>query len=389
MADTFYFSRDTKVYLVQRTTASASAYIRWEIPVLDGFSFSQGTNTSEITLNEMQEHSTNKSRRSRQMFTDSYAPAEWSFSTYMRPFASSNGATGGWEANGSDDIHHSVEEPLWANFVAANTGAPSATSTEFAWADGVVGTTSGSTIDFTGSEKAELGTFDLYFEMGGAGSGTKTIYKIAGCCVNSASIDFDIDGIATINWSGFGKIISEESALPTSSTTIINEGVSGTGNFIRNRLTTLQAAGNAGGSSVTYGLTLTGGNITFENNISFLTPETLGVVNQPLGHVTGTRSVSGNFTCYLNAESNASADLFENIIEDTDQIVNDFSLTFNIGGASTPKVAITVPNAHLEVPTHSIDDIISIETNFHGLPASIDPDSNADNYEAKIVYTGA
>ena len=295
----------------------------------------------------------------------------------------------GWEANGSDDIHHSVEEPLWANFVAANTGAPSATSTEFAWADGVVGTTSGSTIDFTGSEKAELGTFDLYFEMGGAGSGTKTIYKIAGCCVNSAAIDFDIDGIATINWSGFGKIISEESALPTSSTTIINEGVSGTGNFIRNRLTTLQAAGNAGGSSVTYGLTLTGGNITFENNISFLTPETLGVVNQPLGHVTGTRSVSGNFTCYLNAESNASADLFENIIEDTDQIVNDFSLTFNIGGASTPKVAITVPNAHLEVPTHSIDDIISIETNFHGLPASIDPDSNADNYEAKIVYTGA
>ena len=390
MADTFYFSRDTKVYLVQRTTASATAFIRWEIPVLDGFSFSQGTNTSEITLNEMQEHSTNKSRRSRQMFTDSYAPAEWSFSTYMRPFASSNGASGGWEANGSDDIHHSVEEPLWANFVAANTGAPSATSTEFAWADGVAGTTSGSTIDFTGSEKAELGTFDLYFEMGGAGGGTKTIYKIEGCCVNSAAIDFDIDGIATINWSGFGKIISEESALPTGNTvTIINEGVSGTGNFIRNRLTTLQAAGNAGGSSVTYGLTLTGGNITFENNISFLTPETLGVVNQPLGHVTGTRSVSGNFTCYLNAESNASADLFENIIEDTDQIVNDFNLVFNIGGASTPKVAITVPNAHLEVPTHSIDDIISIETNFHGLPASIDPDSNADNYEAKIVYTGA
>ena len=26
-----------------------------------------------------------------------------------------------------------------------------------------------------------------------------------------------------------------------------------------------------------------------ENNITFLTPETLGVVNQPLGNVTGTR----------------------------------------------------------------------------------------------------
>ena len=391
MADTFYFSRDTKVYLVQRTTNAAASFIRWEIPVLDGFSFSQATNVSEITLNEMQEHSSNKSRRSRQMFTDSYAPAEWSFQTYMRPFKAAPGSGTVWEASAADAIHHSVEEPLWANFVANNTGQPSDGSNEFAWSDGIVGTTSGSTIDFTGSETAALGTFDLFFEMGGAGGGTKTIYKIEGCVVNSASIDFDIDGIATINWSGMGSIISEEAALPTSNTTIINEGAGATdtGNFIRNRLTTLEAAGNAGGSSVTYGLTLTGGNITFENNITFLTPETLGVVNQPIGHVTGTRSVSGNFTCYLNAESNASADLFENIIEDTDQITNDFNLVFNIGGASTPKVAITVPNAHLEVPTHSIDDIISIETNFHGLPASIDPGSTVDNYEAKIVYTGA
>lgn len=390
MADTFYFSRDTKVYLVQRTTNSATSYVRWEIPVLDGFSFSQGTNTSEITLNEMQEHSTNKSRRSRQMFTDSYAPAEWSFQTYMRPIKAVPGGGTVWESGSADAAHHSIEEPLWANFVANNTGQPSSGTDEFAWSDGVVANgTTNTKIEFTGSETAALGTFDLYFEMGGAGGGTKTIYKIAGCVVNTASIDFDIDGIATINWSGMGSIISEESALPTSNTTIINEQIDSTSNFIRNRLTTLQAAGNAGGSSVTYGLTLTGGNITFENNITFLTPETLGVVNQPIGHVTGTRSVSGNFTCYLNAETNASADLFENIIEDTDQIVNDFDLTFNIGGAGTPKVAINMPNCHLEVPSHSIDDIISIDTNFHALPASIDPGATDTNYEAVITYTGA
>ena len=47
MADTFYYSRDTKVHL----TDSAGAI--YKIPVLDGFSFSQATNTSEITLNEM------------------------------------------------------------------------------------------------------------------------------------------------------------------------------------------------------------------------------------------------------------------------------------------------------------------------------------------------
>jgi len=41
-----YFSRDVKVY-VQTGTAI------WEVPVLDGFSFSQATNSVEVTLNEM------------------------------------------------------------------------------------------------------------------------------------------------------------------------------------------------------------------------------------------------------------------------------------------------------------------------------------------------
>ena len=128
-----------------------------------------------------------------------------------------------------------------------------------------------------------------------------------------------------------------------------------------------------GNHPATYNLVLTGGNITISNNITFLTPETLGVVNQPLGHVTGTRSVSGNFTCYLNAEDDSSAELFENIIEDTTKITNDFTLIFKIGGATaTPRVELNMAECHLEVPTHSIDDVISIETNFHALPSTID-----------------
>ena len=47
MADTFYYSRDTKVHL----TDSAGAI--YKLPVLDGFSFSQATNATEVTLNEM------------------------------------------------------------------------------------------------------------------------------------------------------------------------------------------------------------------------------------------------------------------------------------------------------------------------------------------------
>ena len=39
MADTLYFSRDTKVFVKIDTAV-------WEMPVLDGFSFSQATNAS-------------------------------------------------------------------------------------------------------------------------------------------------------------------------------------------------------------------------------------------------------------------------------------------------------------------------------------------------------
>ena len=103
MADTFYFSRDTKVHL----TDSQSAV--YNIPVLDGFSFSQATNTTEVTLNEMAT-AAGVSRRARQMFTDSYAPAEWSFSTYIRPFTSGGAGSGGEH---SSAYSHVVEEALW------------------------------------------------------------------------------------------------------------------------------------------------------------------------------------------------------------------------------------------------------------------------------------
>ena len=400
MADQFYFSRDTKVYL----TPSGSTAVMWEIPVLDGFSFSQATNTSEITLNEMAD-ANGKSRRSRQMFTDSYAPAEWSFSTYMRPFGAVPAGSGNiWEPSSSisGNPQHAVEEALWAYFVGATTFTIGTGSTASAWTgpdlDGgspaspytpITNNDTNFIVDWTASEVAALGTFDLYFEMGGASSGTNLTYKIEGCVVNSAAIDFDIDGIATINWSGMGKIITESGADKPTPTKLISEGTTTTSNFIRNRLTSLTAAtGGSGLFNASYDLVLTGGNITMENNITFLTPETLGVVNQPLGNVTGTRSVSGNFTCYLNNDTGKSAELFEDIIESTSVITNDFDLTFNIGGSNSPKVAVQMPNCHLEVPTHSMDDIISLDVNFHALPASIDPGSSAANYEVKVTYTG-
>ena len=378
MADNMFFSRDTN-FVVEIGSN------RWAIPVLDGFSFSQATNTSEVTLNEMADTSGN-SRRGRKLFTDSYAPAEWSFSTYARPFKSAGSAA--TDANDTANVHHAVEEVLWAMMA----GDAAYASHDF------TGFTRNSTTDvdiaFTSSNKVSLGTANFYFQLGGDGE-IATVYKITGCVVNEASVDFDIDGIATISWSGFGGMISEVAAFPAATVT---EGQlhTDTSNFIRNRLTQLAistaddhllAAGeSADGDSdaETYSVTLTGGNVTISNNISFLIPETLGVVNQPLGHVTGTRSVSGNFTCYLNNATDGSMDLFERIIEDTDTITNKFDLTFKIGGTSAPRMQLAMPACHLEVPTHSMDDIISLETNFHALGTDI---QSAD--EISIKYVGA
>jgi len=433
MADTFYFSRDTKVHL---TDASGGAV--YNIPVLDGFSFSQATNTTEVTLNEMAT-ATGTSRRARQMFTDSYAPAEWSFSTYIRPFKSAGSGTG----NHTAVKHHMVEEALWN--ALAGSGAVGAS--------GSAVTTDGTdcNISFANSNKVALHTFDLHFEMG-SGKATPTIYKIEGCVVNEVSIDFDIDGIATANWSGMGKIITDVTSMPTAT---ITEGTAAadTNNFIRNRLTdltvtndvTTAVGGNGGSSSATitltaannlikvgqvikatgvtagttvsaisgtsltlssamtvangtaftfsnagmtdtYTLTLTGGNVTISNNMTFLTPETLGLVNQPLGHVTGTRSVSGNFTCYLNtpATGTSSSDLFEDIIESTSVVTNSFDLTFTVGGTgNTPRMVMNLDNCHLEVPTHSIEDIVSLDTSFHALPTSVDATDEID-----LIFVG-
>ena len=91
----FFFSRDTKVFMEWSEDGTSGNTALYEIPVLDGFSFSQATNTSEITLSEAAT-SAGYSKRGRAMFTDSFAPAEWSFSTYMRPTTSAAGSVAPW-----------------------------------------------------------------------------------------------------------------------------------------------------------------------------------------------------------------------------------------------------------------------------------------------------
>ena len=417
----FFFSRDTKVFMAWSYDGTDAKEALYEIPVLDGFSFSQGTNTSEVTLSEAA-NSTGGSKRGRAMFTDSFAPAEWSFSTYMRPTVSGSGSattatdgvTNGQHGGNADKF--AIEGPLWAA-MSANTYDRAAATSSTDKSD-----YEPNVFNFANSNQVTLGVFDLYFVLGASkdsegntyttGTDGCTVYKLADCSVGSASIDFDIDGLAQIAWSGNGKTVEEVASLETRATDsgnsitgtttlgIVNEGISSTSNYIRQKLTDLAisfdvsastgtlGALNVDGNDVTYGVTLTGGNITIENNLSYLTPETLGSVNLPLGHVMGTRSVSGNFTCYLNDTANGSLDLFERLQESRGVITNAFDLTFSIGGSgNTPRCNVEVAKAHLELPTHSFEDVVSVDVAFHGLSTDLSSATAANaTDEVKITY---
>ena len=517
MAEFLHFSRDSRMYLVQYDRA-------WTVPVLDGFSFSQATNASEITLNEMEDAS-GRSRRGRKMFTDSLSAAEWSFSTYTRPFRAAGGTTYSADKLGraasAVNATHAVEEALWvcmgsknvynSTSYAWNHGSTGGAITSFsnttnlargsgqadktftvavpgtgvtianngsnvpasavvtittdssgdatvAITDRGIGFDTGSTItiansqlggtgnsmvltvvseaftsdstdldiNFFDSNRSSLSTFDLYFVLSDKSAG-RLVYKLANAVVNEAAIDFDIDGIATINWSGFaGQItdftasVTAQDSAPTASAAVeiwidtndsdsyfvsegtgttnwvhtIDEGTASTSNFIRNRLTQLSLAPDAtfkaNNSAVTYEtsyqVAITAGNITISNNITYLTPEELGRVNQPIEHVTGTRTVTGSFTCYLgssDAATNKSKNLFEDLVQDTETVINEFELKFDVGGsATTPRLEFQIDRCHLEIPSHSIDDVISLETNFHGLGSSI---GEADEITLKYV----
>ena len=419
----FFFSRDTKVFMKWAYDGTDTAL--FELPVLDGFSFSQATNTSEVTLSEAA-NSSGYSKRGRAMFTDSFAPAEWAFSTYMRPTKSGTGNAAASNEHGGNAKTFAVEGPLWAA-MSANTydRAIAAGSSGNIFASAAA-TYEPDVFDFQNSNQVTLGVFDLFFVLGAAKDSTTgiyetgqdgvTVYKVANCSVGSASVDFDIEGIAQVAWSGQGQTIEEAVAINTGTSSanlndgstaqaaettkgLINEGISATNNYIRNKLTdlvitydaseTTGTKGLLGSSDTTYSVTLTGGNITIENNLTYLIPETLGSVNLPLGHVMGTRSVSGNFTCYLNDTSEGSLQLFEDLQESRGVITNAFDLSFAMGGSSsTPKVTFDLDKCHLELPTHSIEDVISVDVNFHALPSDLSSGTatSATN-EVKISYT--
>ena len=354
----------------------------FRIGVLDGYSFSQGSESTDVTINEAGAFPNRGSKR----FNDSLPPAEWSFGTYVRPFKH---GTASWRDTGDMDM---VENILWSSIAGKDIcdGALTGDSNP-----AVTLTSSSGIIDFAGSDHHELLKLSIFFAL------ENTTYRLNEAQVNQCEIDFSIDGIAQLTWSGNATTIDQVSAAIEDPSKVLHAKPAGTdassttatfvegynyadctgpddADYLRNKLSTLTlvAAAQGGGAASngldarTYDINITGGSITIANNVTYVTPETLGIIDKPIGSFTGSRQITGNLTCYLDTKSNGSNQLLTDLAGATDLVSNVFDMSLFMGGASSavPVVEFSIPKAHMTVPTIETADLISTAVEFaaHG-----------------------
>ena len=134
-----------------------------------------------------------------------------------------------------------------------------------------------------------------------------------------------------------------------------------------------------------YNIAITGGTMTIENNMNFLTPEELGTVNQPLPGFAQSRAVTGNITAYLNTGARGSSQLLADLLGDINSVSNTYGLNVAVGGSgSAKKMELQLGTAQLAIPTINVEDVIATDIAFAG-QGSADAIENQD--EVVIVYT--
>jgi hypothetical protein len=222
------------------------------------------------------------------------------------------------------------------------------------------------------SNKNQLEKFGMIFTVDGI------TYLVDNCAMDQASIDFGLDGIAMIAWTGKGTALRQIATVTYSSASdpVLSGGLTGTikgknttANYITQKLATVTLKKNIGGigaGNTEYTLALTGGNITIANNISYVTPANLGVVNIPIGYYTGTRAISGTLNAYLRTGSTNTAGLLDNMLTNASTSVDPkFFLEIQIGGAANAtKIEVQVTGAMIQIPTIDAQAVMSTAINF-------------------------
>ena len=374
----------------------------FKIGVLDGYSFSQASENTDITVSEAGA----TPQRAQKRFNDSLAPAEWSFQTYVRPYK--HGAAS-IRTSGKHDM---VENILWAAIAGKDITGGALTGTS---ASAVTSDSTDCDVAFLRSDHHELLKLNIFFAL------ENTTYRLNDCQVNQVEVDFSIDGIATLSWSGNATSIDQVTTAIEDPSKALHAKPSGTdtsttvstyveqlnyvditgpddADYLRNKLSTLSlvVAAQGGGASAggldakTYDIAITGGTITIANNITYLTPETLGQVDKPIGSFSGARQISGSLTCYLDTKSNGSNQLLSDLSAATSLISPQFNMSLFMGNASgtVPNVEFDIPKAHLSIPTIETADVISTTIEFAAIGTGLDQGGTAGD-EMTVKYKGS
>jgi hypothetical protein len=322
----------------------------WEIQVLEGMSFSQNTTIDTVTLNEAGA----APARGQRSFNTALEPLDFTFSTYLRPF--------------NDGTTVTCEERLLWNAFAARDAIG---GTNPGWSE----TSNKGTLVVTNSNKHQLQAFGLIIIF------DDLAYVLDNCALDTATIDFGIDAIANIQWAGKGSLIRQLDIIANTATPVGLTGTDlGTGTdeataknaaakYITNKLTTLQVNDTINDfTGSDYTIPITGGSITLSNNLTYLTPANLGVVNLPITYFTGTRSVTGTLTAYLRSGSGQTGALLSGLLANAaNEIDPDYAINIQMGGgANATRVDLKIPAAMLQIPTVNTEQVISTTITFNG-----------------------
>lgn len=358
----------------------------FEFQVLDGLSFSQNTSTETVSINE----SGTAPVRGQRVFNTALEPVDFSFSTYMRP------AKVGTKTSAE-------EKYLWNAFASKYAIGVDATgdAADGAWIDGAAAGTNPATLDFSSSNYNQLQQFGIIISMVGS-----TIL-LHNCALESVTMDFGIDAIATLAWTGKATEFEQADAITFTTATAgvqtVTTGPLGTATvlqkitadsaYLANKLSTATITYPKTGvvDSKEYSLPITGGTLTISNNLTYLTPATVGVVNKPLTHFTGPRTYSGSLTAYLRRGATNSDDtgaLFSSILSSaTSDDQNQAEVKLIVGGTGSTgnRVELYAPTAMLAVPNIATEQIVS--TTFGFTPQGSTSIESTDELEVKYYHS--
>jgi hypothetical protein len=366
--------RNSKVYFTTSLNsddtvnfAGCDATNTHELQVLEGFSFSQNTTTDTITITEAGP----TPLRGQRAFNTALQPVDFSMTTYIRPR---------FFEGGSSDKITAEEAVLWNALMGAN-----AIGSGGAWVETADAVTPTTVCAYTNanSNVHQLQKFALIINF------DAIQYTILNAALDSATIDFGLDAISSVQWAGKATRITQSETI----TSFKYQAKNSTAKYIANKLSVLTLfEGIAQSSGTSFNIPITGGNITISNNLTYLTPANLGVVNLPVTYFTGTRSISGSLTAYLRtgASENFSGELLAGLLANAATASETkYTMTVKLGGANVNRVELYLPATMLAIPTVATDQVITTTINFTAQGSSGGNYSVEDANELQVKYFAA